>query len=427
MEGDDLLKYEADSKAIVVGICTDGDAAAIEADLNEMSALLTTLGITTAAQVIQKRAKLSASHLLGKGKIDEIRVLAEHLGAKLVVIDHAISGVQNRTLEELTGCRVADRSAIILDIFSRTARTKQARTQVEIAKLEYLLPRMAGAWGHFGRQAGGGVNSRGMGEQQIEIDRRRARERVARLKKTLEHISTERATQRKSRFNELKVALVGYTNSGKTSLMKALTRSETAGKDALFATLDANTRMIDPNTRPRVLMSDTVGFINKLPHSLIESFRSTLEEVANADLLLHVVDASHPQRVNQIEVTTRVLEEIGAGHIPTLIIYNKADQVTDMLLLRILRKNRKNMVVSALSPDDMSKLRQHVFDFFDVQFKIANVVIPIDEDGVLSLVHRACVIVDADYQNEGEVRFHVRAPKSVIAQLQRYVVPSLET
>jgi GTP-binding protein HflX len=262
-----------------------------------------------------------------------------------------------------------------------------------------------------------------MGEKQIEIDRRRARERIARLQKRLESIQKERETQRKARKNELKVAIVGYTNSGKTTVMKGLTRATTEGKDALFATLDASVRTIDPNTRPKILLSDTVGFIRNLPHSLVDSFKSTLEEVVEADLLLHVVDIAHATYSTQMETTGQVLKEIGAGDIPTILVFNKIDMVDDHFLSKILRKKYPgSIVLSAHNNDDMIQLRQHVFDYFETKFRQVDMMVEADDQSALSQIYRWCVIVDADYQTQGIVRFTVRAPENTIAKLGRYII-----
>ncbi len=414
---------QGNASAIVVGIQLTNESQQVDEDLDELESLLETLGIRSEGRVIQKRHKLSASHLIGYGKVEEIRDLAQTTSAKLIVVDHLLTGPQVRNLEEMTSCQVLDRSAVILDIFARHAKTNQAKTQVEIAQLEYLLPRLSGAWTHFQRQTGGGVRARGMGEKQIEIDRRRARERIARLQKRLESIQKERETQRKARRNEIKVAIVGYTNSGKTTVMKGLTRATVEGKDALFATLDASIRTIDPNTRPKILLSDTVGFIRNLPHSLIESFKSTLEEVVDADLLLHVVDISHPNYSAQMETTEQVLKEIGAGEIPTILVFNKIDLVEDQFLAKILRKKYAgSIVVSAHHQEDMVQLRQHVFDYFETKFSQVDMMVQADDQAALSQIYRWCIVVDADYETQGVVRFTIRAADSTIAKLSRYII-----
>ncbi|MBP6218907.1 MAG: GTPase HflX, partial [Oligoflexales bacterium] len=410
------------SSAIIVGVqMPDSPLTEVQEGLDELSALLSTLGVQTLSRVIQKRHKLSPSLLIGEGKIQEIKQMACDAGASCIVIDHILTGVQHRNLEQLTGCEVLERSQVILDIFSKHARTNQAKTQVEIAQLEYMMPRLVKAWTHFHRQAGGGVHSRGMGETQIEIDRRRARDRIHRLQKKLEQIRKEKQTQRKSRQNELKVSLVGYTNSGKTTLMNALTHCSAQGHSNLFATLDTTVRTLDPNTRPVILMSDTVGFIKKLPHSLIESFKTTLEEAVQANLLLHVIDVSHENYKQQMEATDLVLEEIGVSHTPRLLIFNKMDQLDEPFLESILQKKYPgSLAISARKPEDILRLRAHVLRFFDDQFAKMELLIPGLAKEQLSLVYANCLVLREEYQEDGSVALFVKGPKPILSKLTAY-------
>jgi len=409
--------------AIVVGVQLPEDNPQIIADdLSELVALLRTLGIEVKGRVVQKRVKLSPSCMLGTGKVEELRDLARSSGATLIVVDRPLSPPQIRNLEEITCCQVTDRSGIILDIFARHARTNEAKTQVEIARLEYLLPRLSGAWTHLHRQRGGGLASRGMGEKQIEVDRRRARERIARLKGQLKQIAREKATQRKSRRNELKVALVGYTNSGKTTVMNALTHAKFQAKNALFVTLDANVRVLDPATRPKILLSDTVGFIRNLPHSLIESFKSTLDEVIDADLLLHVVDLSHANYQAQMDATRKVLAEIGADKMPVITVFNKIDQVEDRFLPRIMRgAYPRSIAISAINDQDIMRLRDHVYAMFADNFVSAELEIPACETSVIRAMFNSCMVLSSNYEIEGIARFQVQGPEAAIARLKPYV------
>ena len=410
--------------AIVVGVqLPEDNPKTVADDLSELVALLTTLGIPVLSRVVQKRLKLSPSCLIGTGKVEELRDLAKSTGARLIVVDRPLSPPQIRNLEEITCCQVTDRSGVILDIFARHARTNQAKTQVEIARLEYLLPRLSGAWTHLHRQRGGGVASRGMGEKQIEIDRRRARERIARLKTQLEAIGREKATQRKSRRHELKVAMVGYTNSGKTTVMNALTHAKFQAKNALFVTLDANVRVLDPATRPKILLSDTVGFIRNLPHSLIESFKSTLAEVIDADLLLHVVDLAHSNFQAQMDATRKVLAEIGADKMPIITVFNKIDQVEDKFLPRIMRgAHQRSIAISALNDQDILRLRDHVYSVFAENFICVDLEIPTCESEVIRTMYNSCMVLSSDYEVEGLARFQVRGQESAVARLKPYVV-----
>lgn len=426
LENATLIDYEkSNGKAIIVGVQLDNEQTeyGVIQDLNELESLLRTLRIETVGREVQRRQKLSPSHLIGTGKIEEIAEMASETKAGMIVFDYPLSGPQIRNIEKATKCQVLDRAGVILDIFARHAKTNESRTQVEIAQLEYLLPRLAGAWTHFGRQSGGGVKSKGMGEKQIEVDRRRAREKIAKLQKKLDQIEKEKATQRKSRRNEIKVAIVGYTNSGKTTIMKTLTRANIEGKDELFATLDSSIRTIDPNTRPKILLSDTVGFIRNLPHGLIESFKSTLAEVLDANLLLHIIDVSHANYHSQMETTTQVLKEIGADEIESLLVFNKMDQVEDIFLSKILEKKYpESICISAHSRSDIKRLRDHIFQHFKEQFVEKHITVRSDDTDALSKIYRYCVVLDADYESEGEVIFHIKAPQHTLDRLEKLLL-----
>ncbi len=414
--------------AIIVGVLLSGDDPHdLADDLDELESLLKTLGISTIERVVQKRQKLSARSLIGEGKVAEIAEIAKKAECKLVVFDRALSSPQVRNLEPMTNCEILDRTGVILEIFARHARSNEAKTQVEIAQLEYMLPRMTGAWTHFQRQKGGGVRARGMGEKQIEVDRRRARERISRLQKHLESISKERMTQRKSRTNELKIAVVGYTNSGKTTLMNGMTRLNTQGEDVLFATLDSSVRMLDPSTRPRILMSDTVGFIRNLPHSLVESFKSTLVEVLDADLLLHVVDVSHRNYRAHMETTEEVLNEIGAQDIQRMMVFNKTDLLDDPILIKVLTSAyRGGIAMSAHVEGDVDKMRKHVYQYFEDHLKEICLAIPQSDHAHLAVVYKSCMILASDFETQGMARFRVRAAQPIVGRLAPFTVDSAE-
>lgn len=409
--------------AVIVGVLLPNeDIKLLHDDLTELEALLTTLGIVTVGQIIQKRVKLTPNCLIGTGKVQEIKELAKTLGATYLVVDRQLSPPQVRNLEELTNCTVLDRAAVILDIFAKHARTNAAKAQVEIARLEHMLPRMVGQWTHLHRQRGGGVMG-GEGEKQIELDRRKARDRIARLKEQLVQLEKERATQRKARRHEIKVSLVGYTNSGKTTIMNAMTNGEFLAKDALFATLDSNVRTIDPNTRPKILLSDTVGFIRNLPHGLVASFKSTLDEVCDADLLLHVVDISHDNYKAQMATTEQVLNEIGASQLAVMLVFNKLDKVDDPFLARILKQAYPGSIsVSAYRPADMLRLREHVYQFFSQNFLRVKLAVPASDREGISLVYRTCMILDADYERQDLAVFDVRIPKVAYSRVAPYLL-----
>lgn len=323
----------------------------------ELRLLAETAGAEVLGEVIQRRASVRSSTFLSKGKIEEVRSLSEELKATLLLLDDDLSPAQSRNLEEDLMLRVVDRSGLILDIFARRARTREARLQVELAQLEYILPRLTRMWGHLSR-LGGGIGTRGPGETQLEVDRRRTRERIAKLKRELEGVVRERRVQRKGRRNCYKASLVGYTNAGKSTLFNVLTRARVYVEDQLFATLDPTTRVFAASGSMRALLTDTVGFIRKLPAHLVAAFRATLEEVAESDLLLHVVDAAEPDPQAHIDAVETVLEEIGALHRPRLLVFNKIDALEDDVVLLGLRARYPGAVfVSAVTREGVVPLR----------------------------------------------------------------------
>lgn len=345
-------------RAILAGRTTRGGGASIT--LAELKLLAETAGAQVRGQVVQRRGAVRASTFLSKGKIEEIQELALEERAGLLLLDDDLSPGQQRNLEKELGMRVVDRSALILDIFARRARTREARLQVELAQLEYLLPRLTRMWAHLGRQVGG-IGARGPGETQLEVDRRRIRERIARLKRDLEGVVRERRVQRKGRKECFKVSLVGYTNAGKSTLFNALAHAKVYVEDKLFATLDPTTRVIASEGKVSVLLTDTVGFIRKLPPHLVASFRATLEEVTEADLLLHVVDATEPDPDAHIEAVNSVLEELGALQRPSLLVFNKVDALADEITLLGLRAQHPGAsFVSAVTREGLPELRETI-------------------------------------------------------------------
>jgi GTPase len=340
------------------------------------------------------------------------------LGLSLIAFDGELSGSQQRNLEKEVGCRVVDRTGVILDIFSQHARTKEAKNQVELASLEYLATHLTRRWTHLERQKGG-IGMRGVGEKQIELDRRLIRARISKLKAELEHFNRDRSTQRLHRGDKfLRVAIVGYTNAGKSTLMNRLTASEVFVDDRLFATLDSTVRIIDPKTRPPILLSDTVGFIEKLPHSLVASFRSTLQEVLEADLLLHVVDLSADTYSNQIEVTNEVLKEIGAGDKPSLLVFNKADLVKEYFLPKILERSYiGSVVVSSFRPADMIRTRNAIYDFFERDMVEMEMVVPYQDTWLQAQIHEYSKVLKKDYLEDG-AHFRIRVMRSTASWLK---------
>ena len=327
------LQEEKRDYAVLVGLRSPvlGDDSADEESLAELSALVDTAGGQAVGMILQSRDKPDPHSFIGEGKVEEVRRMVQEENATMVIFDNDLSPSQLRVLTEMTGVQVLDRSGLILDIFAQRARTREGRLQVELAQYQYLLPRLIGMWTHLERQAGtsgkGPIGSKGPGETQLETDRRHIHRKIDKLKAELEEVRRVRGTQRQRRMkNEIPVvAIVGYTNAGKSTLLNAITGAGIPANNRLFDTLDTTTRLLTVSDTLDVVISDTVGFIRKLPHQLVESFKSTLDEVREADLLLHVVDISHPNFEEQIAVVKETLQEIGAGEKPVFLIFNKID------------------------------------------------------------------------------------------------------
>jgi len=316
-------------KAILVGWAPDSvSRREVAESLEELARLSLSAGAEVIGSRIQTRPRRDPAYFIGRGLVGELKEQLEADGANCVIFDDTLSPAQQRNLEDALEAKVVDRPILILDIFASRARTRAARLQVELAQLEYTLPRLTGAWVHFSRQYGG-IGAKGPGETQLEIDRRRVRTRIAHLKGLLKKLDRQRSTQRKGRQAMYKIALVGYTNAGKSTLFNVLTRSEVTTADMLFTTLDSTTRQMVTHHPCRIVISDTVGFIKKLPHQLVESFKSTLEEVCLADLLVQVIDCSAPDFQQRYAQTRQVLADIGADRIPYLLVYNKIDANPD--------------------------------------------------------------------------------------------------
>lgn len=326
-ERNTFANEEIPEKAILVSVCSaNSTMERTEEYLNELAFLLETAGGVAMKRVIQKLDHPDHRTYVGSGKLEEIKEYKEALEVDFIVFDDELSPAQLRNLERELGCRILDRTTLILDIFAKRARTSIAKTQVELAQLQYMLPRLTRMWTHLERQRGG-IGMRGPGESQIETDRRLITEKIVLLKERLKTIDKQKTLQRKNRESLVRVALVGYTNVGKSTLMNLLSKSEVFAENKLFATLDTTVRKMVIGNLP-FLLTDTVGFIRKLPHALVESFKSTLDEVCEADLLIHVVDISHPDHEDQIAAVNRTLEEIGANGKPTILVFNKIDAYT---------------------------------------------------------------------------------------------------
>jgi len=371
--------------------------AEFEASLAELRQLAKTLGFEVAATFTQKLAHINAGAYFGTGKREELRLLAEQEGVRAILLDHEISPSQSHNLEKAVGCEVMDRTMVILEIFHRHASSRYARAQVEIARLGYMAPRMREAAKLAGPKdrARSGTGGRSGGESHGELDRRKIRDRIAELQQELDGMGLERRTQRARRGEReglARVALVGYTNAGKSTLMRALTGNEALVADKLFATLDTTVRALHPESVPRVLVSDTVGFIKNLPHGLVASFKSTLDEALEASLLAHVVDASDPGFERQLAVTEGVLDEIGAQEVPRLLVFNKIDKGGDEAALRA--KYPGCVVMSAKQPGDVAKLREAIVAFFQQRLVEAELYLPWSAQKLRGRIFATCSVLE---------------------------------
>lgn len=405
-------------KAIIAGIVLPQESPdKVAEELQELKSLLETLGYEVCHTAVQKREKPDPRWLLGGGKVEELKELAEELGASAIVFDRMLSAPQVRNLSKATCLEILDRPGVILEIFSEHAQSNEAKTQVEIARLEYLLPRLQGAWTHFQKQRGGGNKQRGMGEKQIEVDRRIARERIVKLSRQLKQIRNEKKLQRKKRKDYFRVAIVGYTNSGKTTIMQKLTNSLIDPENKLFATLDTRIKKLSPDSRPTILLSDTVGFIRNLPHNLVESFKSTLDEVLEADLLLNVVDISSDFQL-QIDVTNEVLDEIGAQDIPVVYVFNKCDLLLEPFLPKILKNKYSNSIfMSSYEAKDLNALQQKIINSISEHLVNFEITIPVSDLSIQSLVYKSCKVLDTDYHEDGQVTYSLCGSESAKKKL----------
>jgi len=385
--------------------------------LKELGLLVDTAGGLVAGSLLQKRKSVSPRTFLGKGKVDELKGLIRQHSADVVVFDEDLSPGQVRNLEKELGIKVVDRSEVILHIFALRARTREARVQVELAQLEYQLPRLTRLWKHLSR-LGGGIGTRGPGETQLEVDRRRVRERIATLKKHLAGVEKERRVQRRKREDIFKVSIVGYTNAGKTTLFKALTEAQAFVEDRLFATVDATTRRLRAERTSPVVITDTVGFIRKLPHHLVTSFRATLEEVVQADLLVHVVDSSSSSASHQMEIVEEVLTEMGAGAKPTIVALNKTDIAEEESLQGLRYKCPLAVEISALRKHNVSSLVTRILQAARSEKSLATVEIPLTEKRLISQLRRSCEFVKERMLTD-KVRIQLWAGRRELGKLTR--------
>lgn len=405
-------------RAILVGVIIPGKTWDSSNPLEELYGLAVTAGADVVGTIVQKRAQPDPGTYIGKGKVTELATLVAEKKADLVIFDNDLTPAQVRNLERAVKARVIDRTELILDIFATRARTREARLQVELAQLEYALPRLRRMWTHLGRIKGG-IGMRGPGEQQLEEDRRVIARRITDLKRALKDVERRRAQTVAARREEITVSLVGYTNAGKSTLMNALTNAGVFVEDALFATLDTRTRRWHIPGWGYVLLSDTVGFIRDLPHHLVASFRATLEEVREADLLLHVIDASNPYAPQQAAAVHEVLRDMGCDHKPMIHVLNKVDQVPDRSYIELLRANLKNTVtISAKNGTGLDELARRVLETLKEQFALVEVAYD-SANGALASYLRAHGLPETIEHTNGRVVFRGHVPPPAIGRIRQ--------
>ena len=412
----------AAERVILVGLEHEGVSRwDLQDSLEELRLLADTAGAKVVESVIQRLDKPTAPFYIGKGKAEEIAKSSKEKHATSVIFDDELSPAQSRNLEEITHRKVIDRSQLILDIFAARARTREGRLQIELAQLQYLLPRLTGMWSHLSRQSGG-IGTRGPGETQLEVDRRRVQDRIARLERELAEVRKHRGIQREGRlrYNWPFISLVGYTNAGKSSLLNRLTGATVEARDRLFETLDPTTRQLTLPNHQKVLLTDTVGFIRKLPHTLIESFKATLEEVQLANLLLHVVDLSHPRHAEQIEAVDAVLGELDAKGKQTIMIFNKCDLVTDPEIVQAnLARHPGSVAVSARTGEGMAQLIEELEIRLAAWRMQGRFEIPLTEQALLAEIHRVGHVLDLKY-GEATAMITAHIPPELIGRLSKY-------
>jgi GTP-binding protein HflX len=397
-------------KAVLVGLATRSTGRTLVNEyLEELALLADSAGAEVVARIVQERPTINAAYYIGKGKAEEIAYLVEEKEIVSVIFDDDLSTVQVRNLENLVKCKILDRSGLILDIFASRAKTREAKTQVELAQLQYMLPRLTRQWTHLSKQYGG-IGTKGPGETQIETDRRAIRTRISHLNEKLHVIARERAVQRKGREQFTRVALVGYTNAGKSTLLNWFSDAGVLVEDRLFATLDSTVRQVTLSPAHRILLSDTVGFIRKLPHHLVASFKSTLDEVREADILLHVVDISHPLFEEQMSVVNETLEELGAAGKPMIIVFNKIDRLVNRNVIGYLTANHPDAVfVSATRGIRMSALRELLVARLDAQVVEQTLTVKAADYRTIALLHETAEILEKSYDGETiTIRYRIR-------------------
>ncbi|HEX6232331.1 MAG TPA: GTPase HflX [Jiangellaceae bacterium] len=415
-------------RVVLVGVWTEGTAEAAENSLIELAALTETAGAQVLDGLIQRRGKPDPATFIGSGKVNELREVVLSSGADTVICDGELSAAQLRNLEDAVKVKVVDRTALILDIFAQHAKSKEGKAQVELAQLEYLAQRLRGWGGTLSRQAGGraggatgGVGTRGPGETKLETDRRRINTRMAKLRRELSGMKTARETKKAERRRRSvpAVAIAGYTNAGKSSLLNRLTDAGVLVEDALFATLDPTVRRAYTSDGRVFTLTDTVGFVRHLPHQLVEAFRSTLEEVAEADLVLHVIDGAHPDPEGQLAAVRSVLADVDAEKVPEIVVINKIDAADDATVARLLRAEPHAVPVSAYTGEGIDKLQSLLESELPKPPVEIEALVPYDRGELVSQVHRSGEVLSIEHETGG-TRVHARVSEGLAAALEPY-------
>ena len=406
------------------------NAAEIQDSLEELAELASSAGAEVIGDGYQKMISPCASTYIGKGKADEFAEICRAADVDTVIFDDELTPAQSRNLEKVFGCKVLDRTSLILDIFAQRARTREGKMQIELAQLQHLLPRLTRFWGHLSRQKGGIGMRGGEGETQLETDRRRVQDRIARITRDLDLVRRQRGTQRNARQRNhwALASIVGYTNAGKSTLLNNLTGADVLAENKLFATLDPTTRRLHLPTNQNVLLTDTVGFIRKLPHGLVEAFKATLEEVVQADLLLHVVDVSHPLAEEQIKAVDAVLKEIGADGKPTLMVFNKVDRLNGNQgrLAGFQERHPNGVAISATTGQGIPALLSELSTQLRPIREFIELSIPHEKAEVIARLHEVAQVIERNYDGD-TARFKVRIPPHLHDEFAPYMVRELQT
>ena len=424
------------TRAFLVGVKLKGELQSdTESSLEELRRLAETAGMEVLAEIIQPRETPDPAYFIGRGKLEELEAIVSELKVEAVIFDNDLTPAQTRNLEKALDIIVVDRTSLILQIFAQRAHTKAAKLQVDLAQLQYALPRLTRLWTHLSRLGTGGGTAggsagraggvvRGPGETQLQIDRRLIRTQISRVKKALQKVEKHRRVQRKQRQEMINVSLVGYTNAGKSTLFNALTSEKQLAEDKLFATLDPTTRTLDLLDNQHVLLSDTVGFLKKLPHHLVDAFKATLEEVAEADLLLHIVDVAHPEAESQIDAVDEVLKELGALERPTLMLFNKVDLLEDEEYPQLFRsKYPDSLAISAQNGAGLEALKELLAERFSAQDVDVSLALSYQDGKALDYLYKHGEVFDTDYQGES-IKVKAKLPQRYLKALDRLTTNS---